>query len=380
MADWFDDIDEKFDPEEREREEAERRARLEAQRLEREEAERVRREEERLRREEERLRREREILEGEEYNRRLRRRARMSEVGEKVGRIALIALILLIIGGILFGIVWGIVAAIRGIGNAISANRERKEYERYSIDNIVITEVEKERQSARLSYTIKNNSTYDVERVYGDMVIYDIYGDEVARVKGLYYSGTIESGKSLDTYFDFSDYENEFYLYTLPMLTIEYNIKEIDYSNGETRQYEDGLKVLSSVNIREATAPEYSLDLLEYSVTSKEPYSSTAYISFKNNNSLDVNVFRVYLKFYDENGALVGDFGRIYWGTMRSGTTDTSEFVPDDYTDAYYYGDLSSLRVTVAFRSVTYSDGVTVIYPEEEIVINNPFSEAVNAA
>lgn len=121
------------------------------------------------------------------------------------------------------------------------------------------------------------------------------------------------------------------------------------------------------------------LDLLEYSVSAKTSYDTRVGVSFKNNKSLDVNVFRVYLKFYDEGGNVVGDFARIYWGTMRSGATDTTEFYPDDdYTDEFYYGDLLNLRVTVAFRSVTYSDGVSVIYPEEEITINNPFAPVEN--
>lgn len=378
MADWFDDeeTDEKYDPEQREREEAERLRLLEEERR-REEEERQRKlEEEKFKREEERLRRERELLEKEEYNRKLRRKARVSDFFENARRVLVISLIVLLIGAVLFGIVYGIIAAIRGIGNSIADRRARREYERYSIDNIVISEVVKEAQSEKISYVIKNNSTYDIERVYGDMVIYDIYGDEVASVKGLYYSGTIESGKSLSTYYNFKEYENEYYLYPLSELTIRYNIKEIDYENGETRTYEDGLKELHRVTLESCDKPEYSLDNIEYKILSKDSYSTSFKIELKNNSGIDVKVYRLNIKFYDENGKVVGEFGRIFWGTMRAGTSEKHDISPSDgYTDPFYYGTLADFKVTVAFRSITYADGVSVIYPEEEATVNDPFSE-----
>ena len=105
MADWFDDeeIDDKYDPEQRERDEAERQRLLEEERARQEEERRLKLEEERFKREEERLKRERELLEREEYNRKLRRRARMSDFWENARRVLVIALIVILIGAVLFG-------------------------------------------------------------------------------------------------------------------------------------------------------------------------------------------------------------------------------------------------------------------------------------
>ncbi len=375
MAEWFDVEDEKYDPEQREREEAERLARLEAERLEREEAERERRENERLLREEERLKKERELLERQRENDRLRKAVARSELWDKVKRIALIALAVIVAGAILFGIVYGIIAAIRGIAGAVSRNRERREYERYSIDNIVIEEAEKEGSSARIDYTIKNNSTLDIEYISGDMKIYNIYGDVVASVDNLYYDGTISSGGIKETYFTFSDgsYKNNFYDYPISELTVEYDIEKIEYENGEAREYDNAVKYVHRVNLAEGDAPEYSLDNIIYTISSKNEYSNRIEQDIKNNGPYDMTFLTLEMKVYDLAGNEIERISIFYSGTVKAhGENKAIGLNVSDYSDEFYYSSLDNIKVEIAIKSVTYSNGITKTYPENYVEIYAP--------